>query len=362
VVGEGNNVLALKKLEDNFKPVHDELVRLRNMSSLRWYVLFLRHLESGELGDLGAASKSTATGKASAAVNRVFRRRQAVSNAGHSAWIEATIKSLSKRTVMCEDVLPIMFLHGFIHGFPNFNGVIHAVIDEAQDYSILHFQYLRTLLPELCTITIVGDPFQAINPFVRTTDFQALMSVFPECVVTPALEYSYRSSSEITEFAASLLPGSPAIKNVRSTNVVPELVNVASGKTPDVIGKLVLQLNREGYPSVGVVCKSCAEAEALYDVLGRSVDVKLLNDKTTEFSAGNYVTPLIYAKGLEFDAVIIADASNRAYRSEMDRRPLYTACTRALHRLYLCYEKARSPLLPPEAAGLFALRKTAKLR
>ena len=359
VVGQGNNELALKKLEVCFKPVHDELVRLRNTSPLRWYALFLRYLESGELGDLAEASKTTAPGKVSVAVNRVLRRRQAVTNAGRSAWIEATIKSITKRTVMCEDVLPIMFLRGFIHGFPNFNGVIHAVIDEAQDYSILHYRYLRTLLPETCTITIVGDPYQAINPVVRTTDFQALLSVFPECIITPALEYSYRSSREITEFAAALLPGSPEIKNVRSTHVVPQLVKVASGKTPDVIGTLVRQLNRDGYPSVGVVCKSCAEAEALYDVLGRSLDVTLLNDKTTEFSVGNYVAPLIYAKGLEFDAVIVADASNRSYRSEMDRLPLYTACTRALHRLYLCYEKARSPLLPPEAKGLFELRKLA---
>ena len=34
------------------------------------------------------------------------------------------------------------------------------------------------------------------------------------------------------------------------------------------------------------------------------------------------------AKGIEFDAVIAADASAAQYKSEHDRKLLYTACTR----------------------------------
>ena len=45
------------------------------------------------------------------------------------------------------------------------------------------------------------------------------------------------------------------------------------------------------------------------------------------------------AKGLEFDAVILCDVSQGVYEGEENRRLLYVACTRALHRLSLICEK-----------------------
>jgi len=41
------------------------------------------------------------------------------------------------------------------------------------------------------------------------------------------------------------------------------------------------------------------------------------------------------AKGVEFDAVLVYDASSESYREENERKLLYTACTRAMHRLHL---------------------------
>ncbi|MBJ3791852.1 ATP-binding domain-containing protein, partial [Bacillus sp. OA1] len=41
------------------------------------------------------------------------------------------------------------------------------------------------------------------------------------------------------------------------------------------------------------------------------------------------------AKGIEFDAVIIYDASKDVYNDESVRRLFYTACTRAMHELQL---------------------------
>ncbi|MGR5914097.1 ATP-binding domain-containing protein [Bacillus pacificus] len=37
------------------------------------------------------------------------------------------------------------------------------------------------------------------------------------------------------------------------------------------------------------------------------------------------------AKGIEFDAVIIFDASHESYYRESERSLFYTACTRAMH-------------------------------
>ena len=54
--------------------------------------------------------------------------------------------------------------------------------------------------------------------------------------------------------------------------------------------------------------------------------------------------PIFLAKGLEFDAVIITDVIDSVYRST-SATTLYTACTRAFHRLYLISEGITSKLI-----------------
>ena len=45
--------------------------------------------------------------------------------------------------------------------------------------------------------------------------------------------------------------------------------------------------------------------------------------------------PSRYAKGLEFDEVIVPFVTDKDYRTEIDRSMLYVACTRAMHKLYI---------------------------
>ncbi|MDD4439086.1 MAG: ATP-binding domain-containing protein, partial [Tissierellia bacterium] len=52
---------------------------------------------------------------------------------------------------------------------------------------------------------------------------------------------------------------------------------------------------------------------------------------------GTLILPVYLAKGLEFDAVIVYEANNNNYNTEFDKKLLYIACTRALHRLSLFY-------------------------
>ena len=52
------------------------------------------------------------------------------------------------------------------------------------------------------------------------------------------------------------------------------------------------------------------------------------------------------AKGLEFDAVIINDASSNTYdiTNKTDMHLLYVACTRALHKLEILYDRELCPV------------------
>ncbi|MNT87371.1 Helicase IV [compost metagenome] len=65
--------------------------------------------------------------------------------------------------------------------------------------------------------------------------------------------------------------------------------------------------------------------------------------------------PAYLAKGIEFDAVLIYDASSEAYSRESERKLFYTACTRAMHRLLLYTDKEWTPYLREMDAELYEM-------
>ena len=73
--------------------------------------------------------------------------------------------------------------------------------------------------------------------------------------------------------------------------------------------------------------------------LAGKIEVRLAAEGETKGLQGVFLLPIYMAKGLEFDAVILCDVSQGVYEGEEDRRLLYVACTRALHRLSLICEK-----------------------
>jgi len=57
------------------------------------------------------------------------------------------------------------------------------------------------------------------------------------------------------------------------------------------------------------------------------------------------IVPAYLSKGIEFDAVIIYDASEDCYGTEDVRRLFYTACTRAMHELQVYTLGEPSPFM-----------------
>ena len=65
-----------------------------------------------------------------------------------------------------------------------------------------------------------------------------------------------------------------------------------------------------------------------------------VDDSNTEYEGGICTMPCYLAKGLEFDGVIITDASENKYNSNksIDMKLLYVAMTRALHDLTILHD------------------------
>ena len=86
-----------------------------------------------------------------------------------------------------------------------------------------------------------------------------------------------------------------------------------------------------------MICKNRAEATNLYFKLKGKINVKLVDYLGEQNITGVIIVPVYLAKGLEFDAVMVYKADDKNYNTLFDKKLLYVACTRALHRLSLYY-------------------------
>jgi len=100
-----------------------------------------------------------------------------------------------------------------------------------------------------------------------------------------------------------------------------------------------------GYQSIGLIVKTERDAISLHHRLKKRHNLKLVHNGALTDIRGVIIIPIYLAKGLEFDSVLICDADRSHYHTEDDKRLLYIASTRALHRLSLYYTGDMSPLL-----------------
>ena len=104
------------------------------------------------------------------------------------------------------------------------------------------------------------------------------------------------------------------------------------------ITDLIFTFKKSSNKSLGIVCKTEAQAKSLADKLQIYIEnVYFLSNQSSAFVKGILITSSHMAKGLEFDEVIIPQVDDRNYHSEIDRSMLYVAVTRAMHRLTLTY-------------------------
>jgi DNA helicase-2/ATP-dependent DNA helicase PcrA len=105
-------------------------------------------------------------------------------------------------------------------------------------------------------------------------------------------------------------------------------------------------LEREPEASVAVVASSAETARGFHKLLADLPEARLALDGGFTFRPGVDVTDVANVKGLEFDYVIIPDASARAYPDEPEaRRRLHVAVTRTAHQLWIAATGTPSPLL-----------------
>lgn len=231
------------------------------------------------------------------------------------------------------DVFPLIYLQMLTEGVGNpYESVKHLLVDEMQDYTPVQYAVLSRLFK--CRKTILGDATQSVNPYSASTPEQIEDVLEGAWRVT--LNKSYRSTWEIMQFALTISPN-PDLVAMERHGPEPDLSVAESQK--DAVAQIVSSVRdfrASDHVSLAVLAKTQAQAKRLHKSLVEAgIDARLLEEGSAGFTTGVVVCTPHLAKGLEFDRVIIPDASASVFSTEMDRNLLYVACTRAMHRLSL---------------------------
>lgn len=253
--------------------------------------------------------------------------------------------TLNKKNICYEDIPSIMYIYYRLTGKKiNYKQII---IDEAQDYGMFNFYVLKKITND-CKFSIYGDLAQSIYSYRSINSWRELNEkVFDNTCDTSYLTKSYRTTIEITENANSVLdelfmpPADPVIRHGS------EVLYYDDANNFDFIADTIRNWIDKGYETSAVICKTESEVNKVVKQLNsRGLNVNSLSSNDKEYSGKVFVLTSASAKGLEFDTVIVNDASDNVYSidSEVDMHLLYVASTRALHEQVILYDKQITPV------------------
>ncbi len=221
-----------------------------------------------------------------------------------------------------------------------------VMIDEVQDYTLTQLMVLARHFSR-AHFLMLGDEHQAIRE--GTASFPQIRELFARThgsVDECRLLTSYRSSPEITALFSGLVEHDAPVKlaSVQRAGVAP--VMEALGSKEEFLERLRAEVAaaHEAEGLTAVVSADDGAVSWLAKQLGDAVEVV---GKDRELpAAGVVLMSLRLAKGLEFDQVIIPDASAETYPdTPLSRRRLYTAVSRAMHRVTLLAQGELTPLV-----------------
>lgn len=248
----------------------------------------------------------------------------------------------SRLQVTAEGIRLLQYVATRVTPVRDYVGYSHLFIDEVQDVSLLWLGTLSNFYFR-AKFTVVGDTYQSFS--TSSTIFtlgarhpELVELVFPNRTLTNrSLEISYRCTAQITRFANGILQW-PLDKNVfPRTGSEVTLYSDADGMQLTRL-KGLLEESPQVYHTTAILCRTMEEAKALHQLLAME-DIALLEDSSESLGSRFVLTTIQVAKGMEFDEVIIWNATDEAYHTAKEQMMLYTTCTRAKHRLSLIVPK-----------------------
>ncbi|GKQ42419.1 DNA helicase [Companilactobacillus sp. RD055328] len=249
-------------------------------------------------------------------------------------YVEDFKTSLKNKKMSMTNITPYLYLYDLVLGRHGDLNMRFMFIDEIQDYTPFQLAYLKFNFPK-ARYTMLGDLNQSIftkdNSQTLLSRVEKLFDKDSTRVVQ--LTHSYRSTKQITEFTRALLTNGQKIEPFNRDGDVP---NIFVDKNEDsAISSVIKQLkvNDQRGDTTAIIAKTLDDAVALTNLLkDKDESVTLIKSENQRLAEGNLVIPSYLAKGLEFDAVIVWDASKDKF-DEDEQQLIYTIASRAMHTL-----------------------------
>ena len=228
----------------------------------------------------------------------------------------------------------------------------HLVIDEAQDFGAMQLLVLLDSVNSRTGVTIVGDINQKIAPekeFVGWDEVAKLLKIGNAKVTK--LEVGHRSSLPIMWLADSVIH-SPQILQGRDGNY-PYIQSFSSYMhlKEHMVHFIINRMKEAPHAHICIVLRNKNAITKVTNDLSsllrsKKIDVREGGRESFVFRKGVTVTNIHQIKGLEFDSVIIADASSQYWNDDIDtRRLMYVAITRAQENFIALCEGQPTKLL-----------------
>lgn len=237
-----------------------------------------------------------------------------------------------KGNLKYENIYPLIYIRLFFKESKIFDKYNHLLVDEYQDLNIFE----RVVIDKLfnCSKTYLGDRNQSL--FMQ----KSFKDSFDGDVIS--LNNSYRSSKQIFDFL-NLIIQNNGVNTVNREGREVDIINFEDNN--QMIDKIVEEVNNYKGKSLAIITKSFKDSKRLYEKIKNRCNIHLLNQKGKDIQRGCVVGCLFLSKGLEFEKVIVYNANQEKYFTEIDKNYLYIACSRAMHELSLYSSKNTTKLI-----------------
>lgn len=253
-----------------------------------------------------------------------------------SIGFSTSIKKESK--INYEDISALCYIKHCIMGLQQNYFYKQVFIDEMQDYDAISIKLWQIMFPN-AQFTIVGDYSQ--NLLFQEDNKYAFENFFKNSIFYN-LSTNYRSTYNIAKFASKIINREYKGEIIREGEEPVIIETYDSKENIEKIKQLIDKLVSEN-KKVAIICKSVSEIK-FYEKYLTNCYVLSKNEMKIEINKP-ILTNVFYAKGLEFDAVILPNVNDENYHQEEDKNLLYVATTRALHQLYIFYINKKSQLI-----------------
>ena len=257
--------------------------------------------------------------------------------------IQKNILNIKNKNVEFEDLSALIYLKSKISGIEQYEQYRQVAIDEAQDFGDFSFYALKYLLKN-ATFSIFGDLAQSIYQYRGIESWKSVINnTFNDKCEMKYLLKSYRTTTEIMNSAnnitgyINLNTAKPVIRHGKKVSYIKYNT---SDEQINTIKNILKQYNEKEYKTVAIICKNEEEATLINNKLrNKEFVINNITDSDTQYNGGICTITSYLAKGLEFDGVVVANASENEYNSSkaINMKLLYVAMTRPLHELNILY-------------------------